>query len=102
MNLIGNALKYNHSEVPYVETTFSEDAAFYYFAVKDKGIGIEKERQETIFNLFNRGDHKDRQGDTGSGIGLAVVKKLIHKLGGEIMLKSAVGQGSIFSFTIKK
>ncbi|MEP0265757.1 ATP-binding protein [Dokdonia sp.] len=102
MNLIGNALKYNHSEVPYVETTFSEDAAFYYFAVKDNGIGIEKERQETIFNLFNRSDHKDRQGNTGSGIGLAVVKKLIHKLGGEIILKSAVGQGSIFSFTIKK
>jgi signal transduction histidine kinase len=102
MNLIGNALKYNHSEVPYVETTFSEDAAFYYFAVKDNGIGIEKERQETIFQLFNRGSDKDRNGDTGSGIGLAVVKRLICKLGGEIILKSAVGKGSVFSFTIKK
>ncbi len=102
MNLIGNALKYNHSEVPYVETTFSEDASFYYFAVKDNGIGIEKERQETIFNLFNKGSDKDRNGNTGSGIGLAIVKKLINKLGGEIILKSTIGKGSIFSFTIKK
>ncbi len=102
MNLIGNALKYNHSDVPYVETTFSDDSAFYYFAVKDNGIGIEKERQETIFNLFEKGNENDRNGVTGSGIGLAVVKKLIHKLGGEIILKSAVGKGSVFSFTIKK
>lgn len=102
MNLIGNALKYNHSEVPYVETTFSEDASYYYFAVKDNGIGIEKERQESIFKLFEKSSDQDRHGGTGSGIGLAVVKKLIQKLGGEIILKSTVGEGSIFSFTIKK
>ena len=102
MNLVGNALKYNHNDVPFVTTKFSEDEEFYTFTVQDNGIGIDKAKQEIIFELFRTVGEKDRNGNHGSGIGLATVKNLVTKLGGTIHLCSEKGKGTSFTFTIKK
>lgn len=102
LNLVGNALKYNHNKVPYVTSTFSEDATHYIFTVEDNGIGIDKEKQDIIFSLFKTVGEKDRHGNHGSGIGLATVKNLISKMGGTIVLDSELGKGTTFTFTIKK
>jgi signal transduction histidine kinase len=74
----------------------------YKFSVIDNGRGIEKEKQEEIFQLFKTAGIKDRSGKEGTGIGLATVKSLVSKLGGGITLDSEYGKGSTFTFTIKK
>ena len=70
--------------------------------MKDDGRGIELEKQSDIFELFNTGGIKDSLGREGTGIGLATVKSLVNKLGGDIWLESELGNGSTFTFTIKK
>lgn len=102
LNLVGNALKYNHSKIPHVSATFSENDYFYYFSVEDNGVGINKDKQQIIFDLFKTVDENDRHGNKGSGIGLATVKSLVEKMGGEIVLNSIKGEGTTFSFSIKK
>lgn len=102
LNLVGNALKYNHKDIPFVSTRFSEDEFFYYFEVEDNGMGIDEEKQKVIFDLFATGTDKDRHGAKGNGIGLATVKSLVTKLGGTIQVASTLGQGTTFSFTVKK
>ena len=102
MNLVGNALKYNHQEVPNITTSFSESSAYYTFTVSDNGIGIDKGQQEIIFQLFKTTGVKDRNGESGSGIGLATVQNLVTKLGGTIAIESELGKGTSFTFTVKK
>ena len=102
INLVGNALKYNHKEVPHVRTTFAEKEDYYVFTVSDNGIGIDKEKQEIIFQLFKTIGEKDRHGKKGSGIGLATVLNLVTKLGGTISLDSEKDKGTTFTFTVKK
>lgn len=99
-NLIENALKYNHSEVPSVVIEHEEDDWMYQFTITDNGIGISPEFHESIFDLFTR-LHPNGQYE-GTGIGLAIVKKLVHIHEGEIHLSSQPGQGSRFVFTIQK
>ena len=102
MNLVGNSIKYNHSKIPLVTIAFSVSEDFYHFSVKDNGVGIDKNKQEQMFELFRTGDDADKFGKKGTGIGLATVKSIITKLGGTIKVDSALGKGAIFSFTIKK
>lgn len=102
INLVGNSLKYNHNKKPFISITFSENESFYHFQVIDNGIGIEKDKQEQMFELFNSGDQSDKFGKKGTGIGLATVKTLVTKLGGEIKVNSTLGKGTTISFTIKK
>jgi signal transduction histidine kinase len=102
VNLIQNAIKYNDRETPRIEILFSEDETNYYFAVTDNGRGIAPEEQIKIFELFTTLNLKDRFGTKGSGIGLSTVKKLVEKMSGKISLKSVPGEGSEFSFYIKK
>lgn len=101
-NLIGNAIKYSRDNVaPTIEITeFNAGDKMWGFAVKDNGLGIDKSYFEKIFVLFQRVHPTEIQ--TGSGIGLAIVKKLIENLGGKIWLESEVNQGSIFYFTLPK
>jgi signal transduction histidine kinase len=70
--------------------------------VRDNGIGIKKDVQNEIFELFKTTGVKDRDGNEGTGIGLATVYSLVTKLGGEIWLDSEPDKGSTFTFTIKK
>jgi len=102
INLISNAIKYNSNDVAQINIHLSEDELFYTFKVEDNGIGIPEKHIYTIFKLFSTLGEKDRNGNHGTGIGLATVKKLISRLGGEIRVESEIGKGSVFHFTIKK
>lgn len=102
MNLISNALKYNHKEQRHVKIIFNSLENYYAFEVKDNGDGIPEENFEKIFDLFTTLDLNDRDGNPGSGIGLATVKKLLTHMGGDIKIESRPGVGSNFKFRIKR
>ncbi|MBS3739166.1 MAG: HAMP domain-containing histidine kinase, partial [Psychroflexus sp.] len=102
LNLLGNSLKYNDKEKIIVDIDVSEDEHYYYFSVKDNGIGIPKEKQKDIFKLFSTVAEKDRRGQKGNGIGLSTVRKLINNLGGTIDVESEKGVYTKISFSIEK
>lgn len=102
VNLISNAIKYNDKPNPTVTITLEEDDDFYTFGVSDNGPGIPSKYLESIFDLFTTVKNVDKNGDAGTGIGLATVKKVVSSLGGEISVTSKIGVGSDFSFTISK
>lgn len=100
-NLILNALKYqNGNKNPVIRITAEEEECFWQFSVSDNGIGIEKEYYESIFMLFKRLHANDEY--PGTGMGLAMCKKIVEQHGGEIWVESELGNGSTFHFTIKK
>lgn len=100
-NLIGNALKYSDAAVPpHVEIKAVEEKNHWQFSVKDNGIGIADEYLDKIFIIFQR--LHTNESFSGTGMGLAIVKKIIENLGGTIWVQSEVGTGSIFYFTIPK
>lgn len=102
LNLVTNALKYNSKEIRKIQITFKKTEAYYHFAVIDNGDGFSEKDSSKIFELFTTLDTNDRDGNPGSGIGLATVKKLINSMGGTIKVNSTPGEGSSFQFTIKR
>lgn len=102
LNLIGNSLKYNDKDNIIIDIDVTQDEDYYYFSVKDNGIGIPKEKQKEIFKLFSTVADKDRRGQKGNGIGLSTVRKLINNLGGKINIDSKEGVFTKFSFSIEK
>ncbi len=101
-NLINNAFKYSKSDVaPEIEIkVVGETENYITFGIQDNGIGIEDEYLEKIFVLFQR--LHVRETDKGSGIGLAIVKKLVESLNGSIWVESKMNEGSTFYFSIPK
>ncbi|HXB43203.1 MAG TPA: PAS domain S-box protein, partial [Puia sp.] len=100
-NIIGNALKYTKKDIPaHICITAQELQNHWQFAITDNGIGIDKEYFDKIFVIFQRLHHKDEY--SGTGIGLAVTKKIIENLGGRIWVESTEGEGSTFFFTLSK
>ncbi|MDB5278443.1 MAG: cph1 4 [Ferruginibacter sp.] len=100
-NLISNGLKYQREGNTPEITIGSKDAGTHWqFMVADNGIGIEKAYFDKIFIIFQRLHNKDEY--SGTGIGLAVTKKIIEKMGGQIWVESAEGKGSTFYFTLPK
>ena len=99
-NLISNGLKYNQNEHPKVEVIVIEKEEHYQFEIRDNGIGIPEEHFERVFMMLQR-LHK-RGEYSGTGIGLAVCKKIAERHGGEIWVTSKVNEGSSFWFTISK
>ncbi len=98
-NLIYNGVKFNRSSPKRIEVLWSEEKnGFIKFSVRDNGIGIHRTYQEKIFQIFQR-LHTTREYE-GTGIGLAIVKKAVTKLGGEVSVESELGKGSEFSFTV--
>ncbi|AFL85159.1 PAS domain S-box [Belliella baltica DSM 15883] len=100
-NIIGNAIKYRKADLdPIIEIKAESLSNFWKISIKDNGIGIDKEYFEKVFVLFQRLHSKEEY--SGTGIGLAIVKKIINSLGGEIWLESEIGVGSTFYITIPK
>ncbi|WP_332912727.1 PAS domain S-box protein [Algoriphagus boritolerans] len=100
-NLLGNSIKYSKQTItPEIAIRSRELETHYEFTVKDNGVGIDPEYFNKIFVVFQR-LHSPKEIE-GTGIGLAIVKKAVEFLGGEIQVKSELGKGSEFTFTIKK
>ena len=97
-NLVGNGIKYNKNHFPKVEIKHNRVNGHHIFAIQDNGIGISQEYHEQIFEMFKRLHTRDEY--KGTGIGLAICKKIVNNFGGRIWLESNFGQGSIFYFTI--
>ncbi|MGI9551846.1 MAG: sensor histidine kinase [Aurantibacter sp.] len=102
INLVGNAIKYNDKDHVKVEFGVSENSDSYLLYVKDNGPGIIREDQDKIFQIFKTLNTLDKFGKTGNGIGLATVKKIVGKMGGNIHVESSCNQGSKFVFNIEK
>lgn len=101
MNLLGNALKYHkHGQAIFIEIGYKDAEEKHQFYVKDNGIGIAAENLEKVFIMFKR-LHSQSQFQ-GTGIGLAICKRIVESHGGDIWVESVLGEGSTFYFTIKK
>lgn len=100
-NLIENGLKYNNSEFPRIDVSYTEvEGEKYHFLIKDNGIGIDPKFNQQIFEMFKRLHTKDKY--EGTGIGLAICKKIVDTFDGEIWLESEVGKGCAFNIILPK
>ena len=99
-NLIMTAVRYNESPKPTIEIGCREQDSVYKFFVKDNGIGISSQFYERIFMVFQR-LHTDRE-YPGTGLGLALCKKIVERHGGIIWVESEPSGGSTFHFTLPK
>lgn len=98
-NIVGNAIKYRkHDEHPKIHISAYKESNEYVFSVSDKGIGIDKQYLDRIFRIFQRLHTLDEY--QGTGVGLAVVKKVIERHGGRTWVESELDKGSTFYFTI--
>ncbi|MFQ5588835.1 MAG: protoglobin domain-containing protein [Nitrospiria bacterium] len=97
-NLISNAIKFNTADPPRVEIAAKKAGDFYMISVKDNGIGIDPAYQEQVLLPFERLHHRGEY--EGTGIGLAICKKVVETSGGRIWLESEAGLGSTFYFTL--
>ena len=97
-NLIKNAIKY--TDRGEIEIICEKKASNFVFEIKDTGIGIPKNRINYIFNRFEQADIADLHAKEGSGLGLSIAKAYAEMLKGKIDVKSVVGKGSVFSFSI--
>ncbi|WP_417939722.1 ATP-binding protein [Flavobacterium sp. RS13.1] len=103
LNLINNALKFTQngkvSVIAKLDGLENEKATVY-FEITDTGIGIPKDKHKKVFESFSQGSVEVNRKYGGTGLGLTIVKKLIHLLGGKIHLESEEGKGSTFNFKL--
>ena len=100
-NLVGNALKYRSNRKPVLKVGCKEEEDRFLFTVSDNGIGIDPKYSDKIFILFRR-LHNDNDTYEGTGVGLAICKKIVELHHGTIWVESEQGEGSTFYFTIPK
>ncbi|MFI5150411.1 MAG: ATP-binding protein [Bacteroidia bacterium] len=97
-NLIGNAIKFNNSDNPRISIRVKKEEGRFIFSVADNGIGIDPKFAERVFVIFQRlHTHSDYE---GTGIGLAMCKRIVEKHNGKIWVESQPGKGSVFYFTL--
>lgn len=99
-NLIGNAIKHHHRSHGTIQVSVSDQGNLYQFAIADDGPGVDPKYHEKIFTIFQTLEARDVSESTG--IGLAIVKKIVEAEGGAIWIESAFEQGSTFYFTWPK
>ena len=104
VNLLGNAVKFTSQgsvrlEVSQVDSAGADQRTSLHFRVRDSGIGIPKEQQETIFEAFGQADSSVTRRFGGSGLGLTICSQLVELMGGRIWVESSPGLGSTFQFT---
>jgi PAS domain S-box-containing protein len=97
-NLIVNALKFHGDNIPEVHVTARKKGLEWIFSVRDNGIGIDPQYFDRVFIIFQRLHNKSEY--PGSGIGLAICKKIVERHGGKIWIESELGKGSTFYFSI--
>lgn len=97
-NLVSNAIKFTTSGFVRVDCTLEQDGRELQFAVRDSGIGIRNEHQETIFEEFYQ---VDKGRSVGSGLGLSISRQIARALGGRLWVESSYGEGSCFYFSIE-
>lgn len=97
-NLLANAIKYNNSDQPHVKISYVQEKEYYRFCVSDNGIGIDEKYREKVFDIFTR--LQNRQQHSGSGIGLAICKKIVDRFGGDIHNQPNESGGTDFIFTL--
>jgi len=99
-NLIGNAIKFRGADPPKIHVGAEARDAVWVFTVKDNGIGLDTQYADRIFMMFQRLHNKAEY--PGTGIGLAIVKKIVERHGGRIWVESEPGKGATFGFTIAR
>ncbi len=99
-NLIDNALKFKGDETPLIHISASQDRDHWLFSVRDNGIGIDPQYYDRIFVIFQR--LHGREEYPGTGIGLAICKKIVERHGGQIWLESNGDRGATFFFTLRE
>lgn len=97
-NLVANAIRYRSQEPPRIQVTAERCGDQYTFSVRDNGIGIDPQHHDRIFGMFKRLHTWDNS--PGTGMGLAICKRIVERAGGRIWVESQLGQGSTFLFTV--
>ena len=97
-NLITNGIKFRTQQSPRIHITATREGQFWQMAVQDNGMGMEAQYRDRIFVIFQRLHYREEY--PGTGIGLAVCKKIVERHGGQIWVESELGQGSTFYFTL--
>lgn len=100
LNLVSNGLKFNRHRVPTVSITVEEDSPYWRLKIQDNGIGIKSDYHEKVFRIFER--LNKREDYSGTGIGLAICKKIVERHHGEIWIESHEQQGCVFIVRLAK
>jgi PAS domain S-box-containing protein len=97
-NLIANSIKYRSASPPSISISATKTMKQWLFAITDNGIGIDPQYSDQVFDMFSRLHSKGQY--SGTGIGLAICKKIVSSYGGKIWIESSLGQGATFMFTL--